>query len=52
MSDIQIKICGVKNKEIAQHAIDAGADILVVGRPITNAKDPAKAAENIYSEIT
>ena len=36
----------------AKEAIDAGADILVVGRPITNAKDPAKAAENIYSEIT
>ncbi len=36
----------------AKEAIDAGADILVVGRPITNAKDPAKAAEIIYSEIT
>ena len=36
----------------AKEAIDAGADILVVGRPITNAKDPAIAAENIYSEIT
>ena len=28
MSDIQIKICGVKNKEIAQHAIDAGANFI------------------------
>ena len=36
----------------AKEAIVAGADILVVGRPITDAKDPAKAAENIYSEIT
>ena len=36
----------------AKEAIEAGADILVVGRPITDAKDPAKAAENIYSEIT
>ncbi len=36
----------------AKEAIDAGADILVVGRPITDAKDPARAAENIYSEIT
>ncbi len=35
----------------AKEAIDAGADILVVGRPITNAKDPAAAAENIYSEV-
>ena len=28
MSDIQIKICGVKNQEIAQHAIDAGANFI------------------------
>ena len=28
MSDLQIKICGVKNKEIAQHAIDAGANFI------------------------
>ena len=28
MSDIQIKICGVKNKEIAKHAIDAGASFV------------------------
>ena len=28
MSDIQIKICGVKNKEIAKHAIDAGASYI------------------------
>ena len=35
----------------AKEAIDAGADVLVVGRPITDSKDPTKAAENIYSEI-
>ena len=28
MSDIQIKICGVKDKEIAKHAIDAGANFV------------------------
>ena len=38
-------------KKVHQEYIDAGADIIVVGRPITEAKDPAKAAEVIYSEI-
>ena len=28
MSDLQIKICGVKNKEVALHAIDAGASFI------------------------
>ena len=28
MSDLQIKICGVKDKEIAKHAIDAGANFV------------------------
>ena len=32
-------------------AIDAGADYLVVGRPITRAADPAAAARAILSEI-
>ncbi len=35
----------------AKEAINAGADILVVGRPITKAKDPVKAAENLLQEI-
>jgi orotidine-5'-phosphate decarboxylase len=32
-------------------AITAGADYLVVGRPITAAPDPRKAAEAIVAEI-
>jgi len=32
-------------------AIEAGADHLVVGRPITRAADPRKAAEDIVAEI-
>ena len=32
-------------------AVEAGADILVVGRPITGAGDPAAAAEAILAEI-
>jgi len=35
----------------AKEAISAGADMLVIGRPITKAKDPAKAAENLLQEI-
>ena len=58
---LQIISPGIRGKEnssndqkrilSAKEAINAGADILVIGRPITDAKDPAKAAENIYSEI-
>ncbi len=60
-SKLKIISPGIRSKEnasndqkrtlTAKEAIDAGADILVVGRPITDAKDPAKAAKNIYSEI-
>jgi orotidine-5'-phosphate decarboxylase len=32
-------------------AIEAGADYLVVGRPIVEAADPKKAAEAIVAEI-
>ena len=33
-------------------AIKAGADYLVVGRPILNAKDPVEAARRVVAEIT
>ena len=35
----------------AKEAIIAGANIIIVGRPITKAKDPAKAAEDLLQEI-
>jgi orotidine-5'-phosphate decarboxylase len=34
-----------------QAALDAGADILVIGRPITGAADPAAAAQSILEDL-
>jgi orotidine-5'-phosphate decarboxylase len=34
-----------------QEALEAGADYLVIGRPITGASDPAAAAEQILREV-
>lgn len=34
-----------------KEAIDLGANYLVIGRPITQAKDPAAAAAQIYAEL-
>lgn len=36
----------------AREAINSGADILVVGRPITKSKDPAESAHALLQEIT
>ena len=35
----------------AKEALDNGADILVIGRPITESANPAKAAEDFLNEI-
>ena len=32
-------------------ALDAGSDYLVIGRPISQAADPAAALQNILSEL-
>ena len=34
-----------------KNAIDSGADLLVIGRPITDSKDPLKAIDNILKNI-
>ena len=35
----------------AKEAINLGADILVIGRPITQADNPSEAAKSIYESI-
>ena len=35
----------------AKEAFKAGADILVIGRPITQADNPSDAARSIYESI-
>ena len=35
----------------AKEAVNAGADILVIGRPITQAADPEKAASDIFNSL-
>ncbi len=35
----------------AKDAIEKGADVIVVGRPITHSEDPSTAAQNLYKEL-
>ena len=35
----------------AKKAVDLGADIIVIGRPITSAESPAKAAQAFHQSI-
>jgi len=59
--DFVIVTPGVRPAETAKHdqkrvmtpreAIEAGADYLVIGRPIQHAKDPVEAAERIAEEM-
>ncbi|HET6891227.1 MAG TPA: orotidine-5'-phosphate decarboxylase [Pyrinomonadaceae bacterium] len=60
-SDFKVITPGVRPAEAAlqdqkrvmtpSHAISAGADYLVVGRPITNSPDPINAARQILAEM-
>ena len=61
-SKLKIVSPGIRNNEdnaddqkrtlSAKEAIFFGADIIVIGRPITAAKSPALAAETFYKSIT
>ena len=60
--DMKLVVPGIRPKDSAsddqkrfmtpKEAVDAGAHVIVVGRPITRAEDPAIAARNILDSIT
>ena len=58
---LKLIVPGIRNNEdnsndqkrtmSAKEAVDAGADILIIGRPITKALDPADAAQKIFQSL-
>jgi len=49
--EFKISVAGGINKDTAKLAIDAGADIIVVGAAIYGAKDPVEAAKEIKNSV-
>ena len=49
--DNTIKIDDQKRTLSAKKAIELGADVIVIGRPITSAESPASSAEMFYQSI-
>ena len=52
MSNLKVKICGVKNKEIAKHAIDAGANFIgFIFHEKSHRNITVESCEQILAEI-
>jgi 3-hexulose-6-phosphate synthase/6-phospho-3-hexuloisomerase len=47
LSNVKLAIAGGLNSETAPQAVQAGADVIIVGHAITAAESPAKATQNI-----
>ena len=48
---VLVAVAGGITASTAQYALDMGADILIVGRYITSAKDPKRAVRNVLNTI-
>ena len=48
---LKISVAGGINKDTVRQAIDAGADIVVVGAAIYGAADPVRAAAEIREAV-